>query len=68
MAEKRVNKVIYHYLITSAEAFDFLNTISPFIIDKKPQVDLALVFHERKNELSPSAKKMAYRKMMELKK
>lgn len=57
-AEKTVNKVVYHYLITASEAVDFLTTISGFLRDKKEQAELAIIFHEHKSELS--AREKAY--------
>lgn len=55
-AEKTVNKIIYHYLITSSEAVDFLRTISPFLKDKKDQAELAIAFHEEKSNLTSKEK------------
>lgn len=67
-AEKTVNKVIYHYLITSSEAIDMLKVLLSFLKEKRQQADLAISFHENKERLSPSSKEEYYLKMRELKK
>jgi hypothetical protein len=67
-AEKAVNKTIYHYLITASEASDMLKTVVGFLRDKKKQAELAIIFHENKERLSPSGKDLAYRRMRDLKK
>lgn len=55
-AEKTVNKIVYHYLITASEAVDFLKTIIQFLKEKKEQAELAIAFHETKALLTPEAK------------
>lgn len=55
-AEKGVNKPIYHYLITSAEAVAMLKILSVFLKEKKPQADLAIAYHETKEILTPEQK------------
>jgi len=67
-AEKTVNKIVYHYLITASEAVDMLKTILGFLRDKKKQAELAIIFHDNKDRLSPSGKDLAYRRMKDLKK
>jgi len=56
-AEKKVNKWVYHYLITASEAVDMLKTIRCFVREKRKQVDLAISFHEKKGTMNPARKK-----------
>lgn len=56
-AEKKANKWIYHYLITSSEAVDMLKTLVGFLREKKEQAELAIEFHETKANLSPESKR-----------
>ena len=67
-AEKRVNKIIYHFLITSSEATDMLKTMVGFLKEKKEQAELAIQFHEMKEKLKPEDKEAYYKKISELKK
>jgi len=67
-AEKRVNKWIYHFLITSSEATDMLKTMLGFLREKKEQAELAIQFHEMKEKLKPVEKEAYYKKISELKK
>ena len=67
-AEKTVNKIIYHYLISSSEAVDMLKVLLGFLKEKKQQAELAIKFHEGKEQLSPEQKLMFYKTMGELKK
>lgn len=66
-AEKTVNKVIYHFLITSSEAVEMLKVLSPFLQEKKKQAELAIIFHDTKSVLTPEDKKRMYEKMRKLK-
>lgn len=67
-AEKTVNKVIYHYLVTSSEAIDMLKVLLSFLKEKKLQAELAILFHENKERFSPKEKEGYYQKMRDLKK
>ena len=67
-AEKTVNKVIYHYLITSSEAVDMLKILSAFLKEKSQQAQLAICFHEVKGSLTPETKLHYYNEMRRLKK
>ena len=67
-AEKTVNKVIYHYLITSSEAVDMLKVLLSFLKEKRQQAELAIMFHKEKETLTLEDKKSCYLKMRELKK
>ena len=67
-AEKTINKVIYHFLITSSEAVEMLKVLSPFLQEKKEQAGLAIVFHDTKSVLTLEDKKRIYEKMRLLKK
>ena len=66
-AEKRTNKWIYHFLITSSEAVDMLKTILGFLKEKREQAELAINFHKNKEKLNPNQKKEMYEKMCPLK-
>ncbi len=61
--EKGVNKTVYNYYITSAEAIDFLRTLSPFLREKLAQANLAFDFDRRKHELT-AKEKQDYAKVM----
>jgi len=67
-AEKTINKVIYHYLITSSEANDMLKVLLGFLKEKKKQADFGIWFHRMKEELTPDEKRQCYEKMKALKK
>ena len=67
-AEKKVNKWVYHYLVTASEATDMLKVLLGFLQEKKLQAELAIYFHEHKHQLTPAGKKKAYERMRELKK
>lgn len=67
-AERAVNKTIYHYLITSVEAVDFLKIINVFLIEKKEQAELAIRFYENMADMSVDEKLKIYQKMRHLKK
>lgn len=67
-AEKKANKVIYHYELTSSEAVDMIKTLLGFLKEKKEQAELAINFHEKKEWLSPQAKLRDYQLMSRLKK
>lgn len=66
--EKGVNKTIYNWSLSSSEAVEFLRTLSPFLIEKKKQSELAIWFHENKEKMKPEEKIEHYKKMMEMKK
>lgn len=66
-AERAVNKVIYHYLITSAEAVDFLKTIRCFLQEKRAQADTAIYFHENKGSMPPHTKYIYEQRLREMK-
>ena len=66
--EKGVNKIIYSWNISTAEAVDFLKTLSPFLQEKLTQALLAIKFHEKKELLSGEEKKSYARVMSEIKK
>ena len=55
-AEKKVNKWVYHYLITSSEAVDMLKVLVGFLREKREQAVIAIEFHENKANLSPKWK------------
>ena len=67
-AEKTVNKVIYHYLITSAEAIAMLKVILSFLREKHDQANLAIHFHNQKEKMTGEQKLEHYQFMRELKK
>ena len=67
-AEKTVNKIIYHYLITSSEAIDMLKVLKGFLREKQRQAELAILFHENKENFSLGRKEECYQKMRDLKK
>ncbi len=66
-AEKKVNKVVYHYLITSSEAVDFLKTVRCFLREKRAQADTAIYFHENKGGMAPHAKYLYEQRLREMK-
>lgn len=66
-AERTINKVVYHYLITSSEAIDMLKILLAFLREKKRQAELAIFFHENKERLSPKVKEEYCQKMKSLK-
>lgn len=66
--EKAVNKTVWSYYVTSAEAVDFLTTLSPFLQEKKAEANLALKFHKEKDSLTGEEKASWARVMSELKK
>ena len=66
-AEKKANKVIYHYELTCAEAVDMLKTLLGFLREKKKQAELAINFHDKKDTLSAEAKLRDYETMCRLK-
>ena len=66
--ERTPNKTIYNWYITSAEAVDFLRTVSPFLQEKGPQAMLAIKFHEKKGSLTKEEKESYARVMTEMKK
>lgn len=67
-AERTVNKVIYHYLITSSEAVDMLRVLLSFLKEKRRQAELAILFHQSKEQLSREEKQNYYKEMSDLKK
>jgi len=67
-AEKKANRVIYHYELTSAEAVDMLKTLMGFLREKRPQAELAVDFHNIKEHLKPEQKENMYQQMCNLKK
>ncbi len=67
-AEKKANKVIYHYELSSAEAVDMLKTLMGFLREKRPQAELAVDFHNIKENLKPEQKESMYQQMCNLKK
>lgn len=66
--ERTPNKTIFNWYITSAEAVDFLRTLSPFLKEKGAQAMLAIKFHENKGKLSKEEKQSYERVMTEMKK
>jgi LAGLIDADG-like domain len=68
MQEHAVNKTIYNWQITSAEAVDFLQTLSPFLQDKLEQALLAIKYHAQKGELTPAERASYVRIISEMKK
>lgn len=66
-AEKTVNKVIYHYLITSSEAVDFLMVLQPFLKDKAEQVRIAIAFHQQKDGMTREMKRLYAKRVSDLK-
>lgn len=66
--EKTPNKTIYNWCITSAEAVDFLKTLSPFLDEKKTQALLAIKFHEKKGNLTGETKRGFAQVLSEMKK
>lgn len=66
-AEKSVNKIIYHYLITSAEAVDMLKVLGVFLKEKKPQAELAITYHETKDTLTLGQKETMAKQISEMK-
>lgn len=67
-AEKTVNKICYHYLITSVEAVDMLKVLYCFLKEKKDQAKLAIMFHEKYPSLLLEEKIGYYHDMMNMKK
>lgn len=67
LAERSVNKRIYHYLITASEAYDFLMILTPFLKEKKAQAQFAMTFHRRKGKMLPESRRIDYEKMMRMK-
>ena len=68
LQEKKVNKTVWSYYVTSAEAVDFLTTLSPFLREKKEEALLAIKFHNQKDSLTSEEKASWARVMRELKK
>lgn len=66
-AESGVNKIIYHYNISSSEAVEMLKVLNIFLREKKTQAELAIWFHDNKEYLTPNEKLAAYSKMKGLK-
>lgn len=66
--EKGTNKTIYNLCISSAEAVDFLKTLSPFLQEKLEQALLAIKFHEQKATMQLEEKMSWARVMSEMKK
>lgn len=66
--ERGVNKTVYNWSLSSSEAVDFLKTLSPFLHEKKEQVELAIYFHENKEGMELAEKVKCYDEMRELKK
>lgn len=67
-AENGKNKAIYHYMITSSEAFDFLTVLTPFLKEKKKQAELGLYFHSNNKILSGDQKKTCVELISDMKK
>ena len=67
-AERTTNKIIYHYLVTSSEAIDMLKVLLSFLKEKKRQAELAILFHENKEDFTLARKEECYLKMRDLKK
>lgn len=65
--ERGINKTIYNWYITSSEAVDFLRMLLPFLQEKKIQAELAIYFHDHKEQMMPDIKEKYYKKMMALK-
>lgn len=66
--EKKVNKTTYSWCITSAEAVDFLETLSPFLREKLEEARLAIKFHKEKSGLKPEERESWARVMSAMKK
>jgi hypothetical protein len=66
--EKGVNRIIWQYYITCAEAVDALRTISGFLITKKKQAEIAIWFHDNKSTLNSEQKLAAHNKISRMKK
>ena len=66
--ERGVNKTIFNWYITSAEAIDFLRTLSPFLQEKLAQANLAFDFDKRKHESTLKEKQNYAKTMSALKK
>ena len=66
-AEKKANKIVYHYELTCAEAVDMLKTLLGFLREKKKQAELAINFHDKKDTLNAEAKLRDYETMCRLK-
>lgn len=66
--ERSPNKTIYNWSLSSSEAVDFLQTLSPFLKEKLEQALLAIKFHNQKGELTGEEKKSWARVMSEMKK
>lgn len=68
MQERGKNKTVYSWSITSSEAVDFLQTLSPFLEEKLEQALLAVKFHKEKSSLKLEEKQSWARVMSEMKK
>lgn len=65
--EKGVNKTIYNWCVSSSEAVDFLQVISPFLKEKLPQAKLAITFHATKGKLTGAQKRQWAKRISEMK-
>lgn len=65
--ERTPNKTIYNWCLSSAEAVDFLKTISPFLKEKKSQAEFAITFHLAKEKLTGSQKRKWAKRLSSMK-
>ena len=68
LAEKTINKKIYHLCLSSSEATDMLKVLVGFLREKKSQAELAIIFHNKKDKLNKDEKLRFYKLISELKK
>lgn len=66
--ERTPNKTAHSWCITSAEAVDFLETLSPFLREKLEEARLAIKFHKEKSGLKAEERESWARVMSEMKK
>jgi len=65
--ERTPNKTIYNWCVSSAEAVDFLQVISPFLKEKLPQAKFAITFHAAKGKLTGAQKRKWAKRISEMK-
>lgn len=65
--ERTPNKTVHNWCITSAEAVDFLETLSPFLREKLEEARLAIKYHAEKGTLKPEERESWARVMSEMK-
>jgi hypothetical protein len=42
----------YQWVISTSQAYDFLKLVLPYLMIKRPQAEVAIVFHQAKKQLS----------------